>query len=64
MVRGGKGDKDRYVPFPKKYREEMQQWIQLRQSQYQEDKARNMHEVEVPGALAQKYPNAPFEPPA
>ena len=61
MVRGGKGDKDRYVPFPKKYREEMQQWLQLRQSQYQEDKARNMHEVEVPGALAQKYPNAPWE---
>jgi len=61
MVRGGKGDKDRYVPFPTKYREEMQQWLLRRQAQYEGDKARNMHEVEVPGALALKYPNAPFE---
>ena len=61
MVRGGKGDKDRYVPFPRKCREEMQRWLQKRQEQYQGDKARNMHEVEVPGALAQKYPSAPWE---
>ena len=61
MVRGGKGDKDRYVPFPTKYRDEMKQWLQKRQEQYQGDKARNMHEVEVPGALALKYPNAPYE---
>ena len=61
MVRGGKGDKDRYVPFPTKYRDEMKQWLQKRQEQYEGDKARNMHEVEVPGALALKYPNAPYE---
>jgi integron integrase len=61
MVRAGKGDKDRYVSLPKKYREEMKQWLQLRQRQYEEDKSRNMHEVEVPGALAQKYPGAPWE---
>jgi integron integrase len=61
MVRAGKGDKDRYVPFPSKYREEMQQWLQQRKSMYEADKARNQHEVEVPGALAQKYPNAPWE---
>ena len=61
MVRGGKGDKDRYVPFPKKYREEMQQWLHRRQEQYQADKAHNMHEVELSGALALKYPNAPYE---
>ena len=61
MVRGGKGDKDRYVPFPTKYREEMQQWLKRRQEQYQIAKADNRHEVEVPGALAQKYPNAPWE---
>ena len=61
MVRGGKGDKDRYVPFPTKYRDEMKQWLQKRQEQYQVDKDRNMHEVEVPGALAVKYPNAPYE---
>lgn len=61
VVRGGKGDKDRYVPFPAKYREEMQQWLRLRKEQYLADKERNMHEVEMPCALAQKYPNAPWE---
>jgi len=61
MVRGGKGDKDRYVPFPTKYREEMKEWLAQRQKQYEADKAGNMHEVEVPGALAQKYPSAPWE---
>ena len=61
VVRGGKGDKDRYVPFPAKYREEMRQWLRLRKEQYLADKERNMHEVEMPCALAQKYPNAPWE---
>ena len=61
MVRGGKGDKDRYVPFPAKYREEMKQWLRTRQTLYETDKAKNNHEVEVPGALALKYPNAPWE---
>lgn len=61
VVRGGKGDKDRYVPFPTKYREEMQQWLRLRQELYLADKERNMHEVELPCALAQKYPNALWE---
>jgi len=60
-VRAGKGDKDRYVPFPAKFRQEMQQWLDRRQEQYLADKARNMHEVEVPYALARKYPNAPWE---
>ncbi len=61
MVRAGKGDKDRYVPFPATYREEMQVWLKGRRELYEADKARSMHEVEVPGALAQKYPNAPWE---
>ncbi len=61
IVRGGKGDRDRYVPFPTKYREEMRAWLALRQEQYEADKLKNMHEVEVPGALARKYPNAPWE---
>jgi integrase len=39
MVRAGKGDKDRYVPFPTKYREEIKQWLGLRQKQYEADKA-------------------------
>lgn len=61
VVRAGKGNKDRYVPFPAKVREEMQAWLKRRQEQYEADKARNMHEVEVPGALARKYPHASRE---
>ena len=61
IVRGGKGDKDRYVPFPAKYRDEMQAWLERRRKEYEADKSRNMHEVEVPGALAVKYPGAPYE---
>jgi len=61
VVRGAKGDKDRYVPLPARYRQELQQWVERRQEQYLADKARNMHEVEVPDALARKYPTAPFQ---
>ena len=61
VVRGGKGDKDRYVPLPARYREDMQKWLERRQEQYLSDKAQNMHEVEVPGALSHKYPNAPYQ---
>jgi integron integrase len=61
VVRGAKGDKDRYVPLPARYRQELQRWLERRQEQYLADKARNMHEVEVPGALAHKYPTAPFQ---
>jgi len=61
VVRGAKGDKDRYVPLPARYREDLQRWLERRQVQYLADKAQNMHEVEVPGALARKYPNAPYQ---
>jgi integron integrase len=61
VVRGAKGDKDRYVPLPTRYRQELQRWLERRQEQYLADKAKNMHEVEVPDALARKYPSAPFQ---
>jgi integron integrase len=61
IVRGGKGNKDRYVPFPVKYREEMAAWLEQRRALYEADKQKNMHEVEAPGALAVKYPKAPYE---
>jgi integrase len=35
--------------------------LERRRSLYETDKAHNMHEVEVPYALARKYPRAPFE---
>ena len=61
VVRAAKGDKDRYVPLPTRYRQELQQWLEGRRKQYLADKERNMHEVEVPDALARKYPSAPFQ---
>jgi integron integrase len=61
VVRGAKGDKDRYVPLPTRYRQELQQWIEKRREQYLVDQDRNRHEVEVPDALARKYPSAPFQ---
>ena len=60
VVRAAKGDKDRYVPLPKRFRDELRLWLERRCALYDADKARNMHEVEVPYALARKYPNAPF----
>jgi len=60
IVAHGKGNKDRYVPLPAKYAADLRSWLEERKTLYEADKAKNMHEVEVPGALARKYPNAPF----
>lgn len=61
IVRGGKGDRDRYVPLPGTAKKPLKEWLTERMRQYVDDKSRGMHEVEVPGALAMKYPNAPYE---
>ncbi len=61
IVAHGKGDKDRYVPLPARYAADLRDWLQQRRRLYETDKVQNMHEVEVPGALARKYPNAPFD---
>ena len=60
-VRAGKGDKDRLVPFPASLKTELYQHLDGRRHQYEEDRKNGMHEVELPGALARKYPNAPYE---
>lgn len=60
IVAHGKGDKDRYVPLPAKYAVDLRSWLEHRRVLYEADKAKNMHEVEVPGALDRKYPNAPY----
>ncbi len=60
VVRGGKGDKDRYVPLPKSLEDDLQAWLKGRAALFDADKAVNMHEVELPYVLARKYPNAPF----
>ena len=61
VVRAAQGDKDRYVPLPTRFRDELRLWLERRRALYEADKARNMHEVEVPYALARKYKNAPFD---
>jgi integron integrase len=60
-VRAGKGDKDRRVPFPASLKIELYQHLDGRRHQYEEDRKKGLHEVELPGALARKYPNAPYE---
>jgi len=48
------------VPLHLRFRDELHAWLERRRALYETDKAQNMHEVEVPYALARKYPNAPF----
>jgi len=60
-VRAGKGDKDRRVPFPLALKSDLYQQLDARRALFEEDKAKKMHEVELPMALARKYPNAPYE---
>ena len=71
MVRGGKGDpptprlrrasQDRRVPMPKRLVPELRAQLDWRRSVFEEDRKKNMHEVGLPGALARKYKNAPYE---
>jgi len=60
IVAHGKGNKDRYVPLPKSDEQPLRAWLERRQALYEADKAKNMHEVELPDALDRKYPNAPY----
>ena len=60
-VRASKGDKDRRVPLPGSLKLDLIEQLEWRRRLYEDDKAKDMHEVELPGALARKYPNAPYE---
>ncbi len=60
-VRGGKGDKNRRVPFPALLRDELRAQLDWRRELFEQDRAEEKHEVELPGALARKYPAAPYE---
>ena len=60
-VRSGKGNRDRRVPLPAALKAELLQQFDGRRYQYESDREKEMHEVELPGALARKYPNAPYE---
>jgi integron integrase len=60
-VRSGKGDKDRRVPLPGALKPELRTLLEDRHFLFEEDKKAKMHEVELPHALARKYPNAAYE---
>ncbi|MFA5137906.1 MAG: integron integrase [Elusimicrobiota bacterium] len=58
LVRGGKGDKDRYTMLPGSAREPLLKHLERVKRQHQEDLAHGLGNVLLPGALARKYPTA------
>jgi len=58
LVRGGKGNKDRVTLLPAVAREDLARQLETVRRQHQSDLARGTGWVELPGALARKYPNA------
>lgn len=61
LVRAGKGDKDRYVPLPALVIEPLKQHLNRVKRLHEQDLADGWGGVDLPGALAKKYPNAPWE---
>lgn len=61
VVRAGKGDKDRYTMIPSASREPLQAHLAAVRFQHQDDLRSGTGSVELPGALARKYPNAAKE---
>jgi len=58
-IRAGKGDKDRTTLLPVSVREALQIHLQRVRSMFETDLQAGHANVWLPGALAQKYPNAP-----
>jgi integron integrase len=61
VVRGGKGDKDRRVPLPKKSRKALKDQLVLARERWEKDRAMGVEGVFLPEALSVKYPNAATE---
>ncbi len=60
-VRAGKGDKDRKTLLAQSVKDELKTHLQNVKKIYQQDRKRNLEGVELPHALAKKYPNASTE---
>lgn len=58
VVRDGKGQKDRVVPLPQRYRPALEAQIAARMRLHEQDLAQGFGEVFMPDALTRKYPNA------
>jgi len=61
VVRGGKGDKDRVTMLPAVAKADLAQHLRAVRAQHQSDLAAGAGWVELPTALARKYPNADRE---
>jgi integron integrase len=61
IVRDGKGQKDRVVPMPEKYRQSLRDQLEKAQQMHTEDIEMGYGEVYLPEALSRKYPNAAKE---
>jgi len=61
VVRGGKGDKDRVTMLPAVVKTELARHMEAVKQQHEEDLRRGAGWVELPSALARKYPNAGHE---
>jgi integron integrase len=58
VVRGGKGDKDRVTMLPGVVKADLARHLEAVRAQHQSDLRREAGWVELPTALARKYPNA------
>jgi integron integrase len=58
IVRGGKGDKDRVTMLPAAVKADLTRHLEFVREQHRRDVARGAGWVELPMALARKYPNA------
>lgn len=58
IVRQGKGNKDRVVMLPQSLRDDLRQQLRLSHALWEADRANGVPGVEMPDALAVKYPKA------
>ncbi len=58
IIRDGKDEQDRITMLPKKLIEPLQQQLAYAQALHQQDLSISLGEVELPYALARKYPHA------
>lgn len=61
LVRGGEGDKDRVTLFPVAAKSDLARHLEFVRSQHRDDLGKGAGWVELPAALARKYPDAERE---